>query len=327
MYSVGFEIARRGAAAAAAGLAGAAVPPAATAREVLSRALLQPPIVAIVVGCAVGLTPLAGLFFGPGAPLGGLGDVATLLGGGSVPSANLVLAGSLFGGAADALRDARAWLGDAPPPPAGRGAAADLADAARVFARAASRAWAERGGRRAALVDADAGGDAGGGANGGAGGGAGAASAEAGAGGDAREAAAAASAAADSGAGAAPAVFAFVAAGAGAGAPPPSRLGLSTMATIIALRLVVCPALCLSLFWAAQVARVPLLASDDPVLTLVVCVQAAMPTAQTLLVVLSNVGDERGGKALSLLFIVQYPLACIALVPWLMVALELAGVR
>ena len=40
--------------------------------------------------------------------------------------------------------------------------------------------------------------------------------------------------------------------------------------------------------------------------------------------VLANVGEERGGRAVSLLFIVQYPLACALLVPWLMAALAMA---
>jgi hypothetical protein len=99
------------------------------------------------------------------------------------------------------------------------------------------------------------------------------------------------------------------------------------MAVIIAARLLVCPALNFALFALAQAARVPLLTSDDPVLSLVVLVQSCMPSAQTLLVVLANVGDERGGRSISVLFIVMYPLACVFLVPWLMAALELAGVN
>ena len=70
----------------------------------------------------------------------------------------------------------------------------------------------------------------------------------------------------------------------------------------------------------------PALASDDPVLTLVILLQAAMPSAQTMLIVASNVGNEGLGKALSLLYVVLYPAAVLLLVPWLMLAMALAGV-
>ncbi len=70
----------------------------------------------------------------------------------------------------------------------------------------------------------------------------------------------------------------------------------------------------------------PVLASTDPMLTLVILLQAAMPSAQTLLVVASNCGNEGVGRALSLLFLLMYPLAALSLIPWIVVALAWAGV-
>ena len=405
LYSVGLELAHRSAASHA---AGGAPRVDATLRAVLSRALLQPPVIAIGVGIIVGLTPLRWLFFGDAAPLAGFGDVATLIGSGSVPSANIVLAGSLYGGCSDAVRDARAWLGDAPPP-ADASAGAKLLDAMRTLVRAGERAWQEQGARVRGPPDVRLGGgdapsapEGGARPSGGRGGGCAAEAVpplsppaaaspfslggsaargstlqllvrdaddgvdvsalsrdEGGVGaGSSRDGGAAA--AADGAAppldglsgeafSAAPEALAAPAADGGvegsgskdASAPVPlaldvvapdplaaaTRMPFSSIGTILVARLVVVPAVVFALFFAAQVGQVPLLVSDDPVLTLVVLVQAAMPSAQSLLIVTSNVGDTRGTKALSLLFIVQYPLACLVLVPWLMLALEMAGVR
>jgi predicted permease len=81
-----------------------------------------------------------------------------------------------------------------------------------------------------------------------------------------------------------------------------------------------------SLFYAAQSWQVPVLACSDPMLILTVLLQAAMPSAQTLLIVANNVGNDKVGKALSLLFIVMYPAATVCLLPWLMLALAWAKV-
>ena len=402
IYSLGLELAHRGVAARAAspmpsGAAGNVAAPLpspsshATLRSVLTRALLQPPVVAVFVGIVVGLTPLRFLFFGESAPLSGFGDVLTLLGSGSVPAANLVLAGSLYGGVRDAVRDARAWLG-ACPPPEDAGAGAKLLDAVLTLVRAGWRAVGERRRAQARPVGEV------GGAEG--------PSPTPALGAPPHSHTAGSSAAAGSlplssssmqllvvddapvddrpisnapiddtpigdapmrpvsgncSDGAVGAVAPVCSNGADAAhslsplttnagldaaaviALPPAaslapssatselpasaaRMPMASIGAILIARLFVVPGVCFAMFWAAQRAGLPMLSSDDPVLTLVVLVQAAMPSAQTLLILTSNVDDVACSKALSLLFIVQYPLACLTLVPWLMLALEMAGV-
>ena len=326
MYSVGIELARVSSRGGGGGGGGGVV---ATLAGAFSRSL-QPPIVAVFVGILIGLTPLSGLLFGPAAPFAGLGDVLTLFGQGSVPAANIVLAGSLYGGLADAVREARAALGEAAPPDDAP-ALTHLVSNARVLARAAAQTW--RGG--------------GGGGRGGRGGGAHVELRDADADGSASPAALvapvavlvsggpASAAAAAGGPSPSPSplplpspspaavTVADPAAATAAEAEVPLHLDARTTLTILVARLVVAPAISFGLFALAQ--RVPAFASDDAVLSLVVLVQAAMPSAQTALVVLSNVDDARAAKALSLLYIVMYPVACVALIPWLMLALKLTG--
>lgn len=269
MYSVGFELLRPRASAAGAPEGAPAPPPAVAtdALSVLKRTVQQPPVVATAVGCVLGLTPLGALFWGASPPLEGVGSVVTLLGQGSIPCANLVLAGSLFSAAAELARDTRAWLGEAPLAETASGAAA-CASSAALFARAARACAAASASGRLPLPEE----------------------------------------------GVAPA------------AAPGEAAFFSARATlwVVCTRLLVSPALCFLLFFAAQ--RAGVLLSTDPVLTLVVLVQAAMPSAQTLLVVSNNVGNEAIGKAFSLLYVVMYPLCTLALIPWLTLAMSLAGI-
>lgn len=396
IYSLGLELAHRGVAARAAspipsGAAGNVAAPLpsshATLRSVLTRALLQPPVVAVFVGIVVGLTPLRFLFFGESAPLSGFGDVLMLLGGGSVPAANLVLAGSLYGGVRDAVRDARAWLG-ACPPPEDAGAGAKLLDAVLTLVRAGRRAVGERGRAQARPMGEVGGAEAATPASGApphshtagsgpaagslplssssmqllvvddapavddrpisstpiddtplgdatiddnrpANGGVEAVPPVSSNGADVTHSLSPSTA--DAGLDAATIVAVPSAATAAPAVTSEShatsaRMPMASIGAILIARLFVVPGVCFAMFWAAQRAGLPMLSSDDPVLTLVVLVQAAMPSAQTLLILTSNVGDVAGSKALSLLFIIQYPLACLALVPWLMLALEMAGV-
>jgi predicted permease len=146
MYSLGFELLSAkdcagGAGPAAAAAATAPPPPPAPAldvRAVLQRTLQQPPILATLVGVLVGLTPLKTLFWGAAPPLEGLGAVATLLGQGSIASANIVLAGSLFSAVVELRSETLAWMGEGAPPEGASGGAV-LAASASLFARALRR--------------------------------------------------------------------------------------------------------------------------------------------------------------------------------------------
>ena len=305
IYSLGIEImsppaaaptAASGVAASAgagAGAPGAAPPlPRTDAQSVILRTLQQPPVAATFAGILLGLTPLRGLFWGSSPPLEGMGSVISLLGGGSIPTANIVLAGSLFSAVCELRKEVLAWMGEEEAAPALGGLAA-LAASASLFARAARRrVWGSGG--RVLLVDGALAGGA--------------------AGEPAPQGKAEAVAAAPPGS----------AEGAGEEA---TFFSPHTMGVIIAVRLVLCPAINFALYHAlARAWQVPLLVSSDPMVTLVVLLQAAMPSAQTLLIVASNVGNDKAGRALSLLFILQYPVATLLLIPWLMIAISWAGV-
>jgi predicted permease len=340
MYSIGFEMlmppreeeaceapspvaaalaAAAPAAPAAAAAAAAALPaapaPALDARAVLHRTLQQPPILATVVGVLLGLTPLGALFWGAAPPLEGVGAVVSLLGQGSIASANIVLAGSLFSALVELRGEALAWLGEAPPP-AGASGSAVLAASASLFARALRRRLAGGSSGGAVQLQDEEEEEEGAGA-------AGPRAAHA-----PGQASPAPAPRAPSAAAAAAAALPAGKAGGGSSSSSSSSVFFSvhTTAVLIAARLLLCPALCFALFYAAQSWGVPVLACSDPMLTIVVLLQAAMPSAQTLLVVASNVGNEGVGRALSLVFLIMYPCACLALIPWIALALRLAGV-
>ena len=302
IYSLGIEIMTPPAAAptaasgvaAGAGAPGAAPLPRTDAQSVILRTLQQPPVAATFAGIFLGLTPLRGLLWGARPPLEGLGSVISLLGDGSIPTANIVLAGSLFSAVCELRKEVLAWMGEEEAAPS-LGGLATLAASASLFARAARRRiWGSGG--RVLLVE---GGAAGAGVEGGS---------------PSPEGAEAA------------AVAAPPASAQGAGEEA-TFLSPHTMGVIIAVRLVLCPAINFFLFHVlARVWQAPLLVSTDPMVTLVVLLQAAMPSAQTLLIVASNVGNDKAGRALSLLFIIQYPVATLLLIPWLMLAISWAGV-
>jgi hypothetical protein len=287
IYGLGCELLRPLPAAAGGGGGGGGAPaPAAVATDaaaVLKRSVQQPPVVATLAGVLLGLTPLGGLFWGASPPLGGAGAVVKLLGEGSIPCANVVLAGSLFSAVAELLRDARARLGEAPLAEDAGGWAA-LTSSTALLARAL-RGRGGGAGRLPLPEEEDA------------------APKE----GEAPPAAAAAAAAA-------------------AGEGGSAFFSARTMTWVVLLRLCVSPAICFLLFFAAQRAGVPVLSSADPVLSLVILLQAAMPSAQTMLIVASNVGNESLGRAFALLYMVLYPIATLTLVPWIMLAMSLANV-
>lgn len=268
--------------------------------DVLKRTLQQPPILATLAGVIIGLTPIKLLFWGPSPPLEGVGAVVTLLGQGSIPSANLVLAGSLFATIVELQKDTLVWMGEEAPPDSAGGWARFTASAS-LFYRALQRRLAGDGARGVQLRD-----DA--------------------------EVAGAGAGTSGAGAGAVDEVSGKTAAVVQEQQRPQQQpaevmfFSLRTTAFLIASRLIFCPAVSFTLFFLAQTWRVPVLLCDDPMLTLTVLLQAAMPSAQTLLIVSSNVGNEKVGRALSLLFIVMYPVATVCLLPWLMIAMDWAKV-
>ena len=330
IYSLGYEALRPAAAAAAVAAPPAAAaaserapgeaappppPPLSTsARAVLTRTLQQPPILATLAGVAIGLSPVKGLFWGASPPLEGVGGVVALLGSASIPCANLVLAGSLFATAVELEREAREWLGEAPPREDCSGGAR-LAAAASLLLRAAARRVAGEGGgaagsgsaRGVQLADDDEA----------------PAPGAAGSSPGAAQAAAAEAVVEEGGGKAGGGKAGGVSSGGGGEA---AFFSLRTTAVLVVARLLLCPAVSFALFYAARAWRVPVLACSDPVLSLTVLLQSAMPSAQTLLIVSSNVGNDRVGKALSLVFLVMYPLATLCLMPWLMLAMAWAGV-
>ena len=271
---------------------------------VLQKTMQQPPVAATFVGLFFGLTPLGSLFFGPSAPLQGVGSVINLLGQGSIPTANIVLAGSLFSAVVELHKELLQWMGEAPLPASASGLAM-LLSSLSLFKRACQRRWSSSlssSSSAVVLVEEEEG---------------------------------SSSSSSSSAGGAASQTQATPVPQAAVTAAPPSAeaaAGASffsphTMLVLIGCKLLLIPALNFALFFLLVVSwKVPFLTSSDPVATLVVLLQAIMPTAQTLLIVASHVGNDRALKALSLLFIVLYPLATVALIPWLMVAIQWAGV-
>ncbi len=248
-------------------------PPPTDLASVLTRMAQQPPVVATFLGVFIGLTPIKGLFWGDSPPFEGVGSVITLVGGGSIPCANVVLAGSLFAALVALQGDMLAYMGEQPLPEEAS-ALAKLHFSLSLFYRVLQRRLGGGGGAggRVPLVEE----------------------------------------------------------GSCAPQPPPGVgphfFSARTTAVLIAARLVLCPALSFALFYCCSAWKVPLLVSEDPMLTLVVLLQAAMPSAQTLLVVASTSGNQKAGEALSLLFLLMYPVACVALIPWLMLAISFAKV-
>jgi predicted permease len=274
--------------------------------DVLKRTLQQPPILATLVGVIIGLSPIKLLFWGPAPPLEGVGAVVTVLGQGSIPSANLVLAGSLFATLVELHKDTLGWMGEEALPESA-GGWARLTASVSLFYRALQRRLAGDGTRGVQLRDdAEPGG--------------------ARAAGGAAAVVAQVAVAVDGGAGKAAVVAQEQQQQQQQSAAVMTFFSLRTTAFLIASRLILCPAVSFTLFYLAQAWRVPVLLSNDPMLTLTVLLQAAMPSAQTLLIVSSNVGNDKVGRALSLLFIVMYPLTTVTLLPWLMLAMDWAKV-
>jgi len=315
IYSVSFEIIRKMA------VKGVELSPLDDSfYAVVKRTLSQPPVAAVFIGIIVGLTPIKYLFWGEKPLLEGMGSVIQLLGQGSVPCANVVLAGSLHSAVSSFITETRRWMGEEGPQE-GTSFFGRVVSLSSLIVRALRRytTEAEAGAtvhdRPVILVEEDA---------------------------STSVSTAIPSPSAevdigktsnDSGSEVVRTVVREEESSGIEALPKAHQLlmkansffSFHTTSCLLLSRLVLVPAINFLFFKLAQDAQMPMLTSSDPVLTLVILLQACMPSAQTLLIVTSNLKDERGSKALSFLFIVMYPLSCVTLLPWLMAAISMSG--
>lgn len=111
--------------------------------------------------------------------------------------------------------------------------------------------------------------------------------------------------------------------------PPPQEQPVSvrTGAALILTRLVLSPAILFVLFVVAEALHIPVLApgrgAQDDVLRLVVLVEAAVPSAQSVLLLCQTVGNVRAAKDVSLIFVFMYPLSLISLTVFLTAAINI----
>ena len=104
-------------------------------------------------------------------------------------------------------------------------------------------------------------------------------------------------------------------------------ISVKTAVALIITRLVVCPAVLFLLFVAAETARMPGLylpsSPQNDVIRLVILVEAASPSAQSVLLLCQTTGDVRSAKDLGLLFVLMYPLSLLTMIVWLSAALSI----
>jgi len=127
------------------------------------------------------------------------------------------------------------------------------------------------------------------------------------------------------------------------GAVPPLRpgdeehLSWCAIAAMVVVRLLLAPALAFALYAGAQALRLPLLvppggsmaspeaqaAGTDPVIFVVALVEACTPSAQFALVITQKAGMTRAAEALSLAYLVMYPVSLVTMPLWITLALSL----
>jgi hypothetical protein len=102
-------------------------------------------------------------------------------------------------------------------------------------------------------------------------------------------------------------------------------VSLRTAVALICGRLVLSPIILYALFALAEAARIPFLApgpgAQDAILRLVVLVESAAPSAQSVLLLCTATGNTRAAKDLSLIYIAMYPLSLITQTVGLAVAM------
>ena len=287
----------------------------------LKSSFMNPPVVGLLLGCAISFWESFRVALFSGGALSGVGDVLHVLGAASVPSAMIILAGSIFGGLADLVATARASQG-AQLLPADTTGFLYLWESIRVLSVAARRAVGVSDDARAHVplaeiaeenetpmsritpspstawlalaaekhVEEERG----------------------------VEAAAAVKGTAEK----ANAVLVRDPPTTGAPSVPVS---LRTAAILFAVRLIVAPSVCFLAYAVSQTLKVPVLSSEsvDKNAQLVVLVQAAMPSAQTILMLITVCGNEAAAKSAALLFVAQYPLALLTATAFIALALSI----
>jgi predicted permease len=270
--------------------------------KAMRAGLLTPPVVAIAIGILVGLTPLQGALFERGGSLLPVGDVVATLGAAAIPMSNLVLAGSLFHG---------------------------LRDAYERFQRRRSerRGDEERGLRNGGNASGDM-----------------EMEVEMESSSPSATSAVASSSSASSFAGVTPTanVPSSSTTSSSTTSPPspasptsssssdeaaPAQAGESISVRTIALmcvaRLVLVSGVNVGLYWLASWAKVPVLAPGaalDPVMRMVILVEACMPSGQFNLLILQTTGNQKAAQDLSSAYLIMYPLSLISIAGWLTLA-------
>ena len=327
--------------------------PAITFFLALKSAFMNPPVIGLLLGCVIGFWEWLRVALFAGGMLSGIGDVLRVLGTASVPSAMIILAGSIFGGLCDLVNTARVLQG-AQPLPSQTSGWIQLQEAVLVLWTATRRTFfaanvtnahspltedgvmqqteheqpeqqqlegegtSQIAPSRAAVVSfdrqpaititaspstvwlADA--------------------AEK----EEREKKAIADSEEKVKSAAAAAVV----------VPPATTLCSSTAAipislrtagTLFLVRLVIAPAVCFLTYVTAQSLKLPVVCADsvDANAQLVVLIEAAMPSAQTILMLINFVGNEAAAKSAALLFVAQYPLALISTTAFIALALSI----
>lgn len=102
--------------------------------------------------------------------------------------------------------------------------------------------------------------------------------------------------------------------------PPPSGISVRTGALLIFVRLIICPLILFPLFLAAERAFG---AGPDNVLRLIILINSAVPSAQSVVLLAQLNGNTQAAKDLGLLYVVMYPLAMVTLTIALVIAMAM----
>lgn len=302
-------------------------------RAVATQVLTSPPVVGVVVGALIGLlTPVSDTLFLSSGLFRPIGSVIETFGAAMVPVSNLVLAGSLYHGSIDTIK--RLSAGAIPGELWCRWAVARWCCPC-CSACLCGRAAAGARGSAPALGPGNGGGMQTDGTDTTAGGGGVRAAGAIGHGDDELKSSPVAAGAPVCSVGAAatsetePKIVA------------PSmydeQLSWAAIVAIIALRLVFAPAASFGLFALAQWARIPLLvppggsmnspeaaaSSADALIWVIALLQSCTPSAQFALVVTQKAGLSKAAEALSLLYLLMYPLSLLTMPCWIILALSM----
>lgn len=104
-----------------------------------------------------------------------------------------------------------------------------------------------------------------------------------------------------------------------AGTPPPAAgasISMRTAMLLVVTRLVLCPAILITLFLIASRSGIRWLgasAANDPILRLLIVVEAASPSAQSVLLLCQLTSNAQAAKDLSLVYVAMYPLSLLTM--------------